>query len=165
MAPQTAAYRKRIQVQTHDVTDLLGEQNTVELRLADGWYRGCSAAYGVTEVYGQETSVLAQLEITTEDGKTTVIPTDKTWAWSNDGPLRFADLQDGEIVDFSMKPSYSGRAKIAKPPKNAWLLPSDNVPVQMHEHFKGRPLPNRVLDFEQNLAGIVKPTAGCRGGM
>ncbi len=157
-APGSTDYRKRIQVQTYDVTDLLGERNTVELRLADGWYRGCSAAYGVTEVYGRETSVLAQIEITTEDGKTTVIPTDETWAWSNDGPLRFSDMQDGEIVDFSMKPSYSGRAKIARPPKDAHLLPSDNVPVQAHEHFKGKLLPNRVWDFGQNLAGIVRLT-------
>ena len=157
-APGSTDCRKRIQVQTYDVTDLLGEKNTIELRLADGWYRGCSAAYGVTEVYGRQTSVLAQLEITAEDGKTVTIPTDETWAWSNDGPLRFADLQDGEIVDFSMKPSYSGRARIARPPKNVPLLPSDNVPVQAHERFTGKPLPNRVWDFGQNIAGIVSLT-------
>ncbi|MBO7405031.1 MAG: family 78 glycoside hydrolase catalytic domain, partial [Clostridia bacterium] len=154
-APGMTDYRKRIQVQTYDVTALLREDNTVELRLADGWFRGSVAAYGVTNVFGTQTSVLAQLEITTEDGSVTVIPTDGTWSWSNDGEIRFADLKDGEIVDASMKPSYAGKAKVVPPPKGVLLCPSDNVPVQAHERFRAARLRNRVLDFGQNLAGIL----------
>lgn len=63
LAPGMTDYRKRIQYQTYDVTGLLQEKNTLELRLADGWYRGSSAAYGATNVYGSQTSLIAQLEI------------------------------------------------------------------------------------------------------
>lgn len=154
LAPGMTDYRKRIQYQTYDVTKLLKTLNTVELRLADGWYRGCSAAYGVTCVYGTQTSVMAQLEVRFEDGSTQTVCTDDTWAWSNDGPIRFADLQDGEIFDARMKPSYSGRAKIVK--GNVNLVASDNVPVLEKERFGAELLPNKVLDFGQNIAGYLE---------
>ena len=55
-------------MQTWDLTEYIQDSNTLELRLADGWYRGSVAAYGVTNVYGTQTSVLAQLEMTYADG-------------------------------------------------------------------------------------------------
>jgi len=63
-----------------------------------------------------ETKLLSQLELTGKDGAVTTICTDGTWQWSNDGPIRFADNKDGEIVDARMTPSYSGRAKITSAP-------------------------------------------------
>ena len=37
LAPGMTDYRRRIQVQTYDVTGDIKENNTIELRLADGW--------------------------------------------------------------------------------------------------------------------------------
>lgn len=162
LAPGMTDYRKRIQYQTYDVTDLLQQENTVELRLADGWYRGSSAAYGVTCVYGTQTSVMAQLEVTFEDGTAETICTDDTWAWSNDGPLRYADLKDGEIYNACMKPSYSGKAKVVK--GNVNLVASDNVPVREKERFPATLLPNNVLDFSQNIAGYLEFTVRGKPG-
>lgn len=105
MAPGMTDYRKRIQYQTYDVTGLLQDKNTLELRLADGWYRGSSAAYGATNVYGSQTSLIAQLEIDYRDGTHQVIATDQTFAWSNDGSIRFADLKDGEVFVLEKNPS------------------------------------------------------------
>ncbi|MBR4024583.1 MAG: family 78 glycoside hydrolase catalytic domain [Firmicutes bacterium] len=156
LAPGATDYRKRIQVQTYDVTGYLKEQNTIELRLADGWYRGSVAAYGVTNVFGTQTSVLAQLEITYSDGHKQTIGTDSSWAWSNDGPIRFADLKDGEVYNAFMRPSYSSRAKVVEAPKGVTLCASDNVPVTEHERFTPTLLPGRVLDFEQNIAGYLE---------
>lgn len=40
-APGITDYRKRVQYQTYDVTDLLkAGENTLTVQLADGWYRG-----------------------------------------------------------------------------------------------------------------------------
>lgn len=114
LAPGMTDYRKRIQYQTYDVTDLLKKDNTLEIRLADGWYRGSSAAYGVVNVYGNQTSVIAQLEITYTDGTKEVVVTNNSFAWSNDGAITFVDLKDGEIYDARKKPSYSGNALEAK---------------------------------------------------
>lgn len=159
LAPGMTDYRKRIQYQTYDVTELLAEKNCMELRLADGWYRGSVAAYGVTEVYGSQTSVLAQLEVSFTDGTSMVVGTDDSFAWSNDGALLFADLKDGEIYDAGRKPDYHGKAVVVKDTA-ARLVASNNVPVREKEHFTPTLLiakdGTKVLDFGQNIAGYLK---------
>lgn len=162
LAPGMTDYRKRIQYQTYDVTALLRQENTLELRLADGWYRGSSAAYGVTNVYGDQTSVIAQLEITFTDGSVQTVCTDENWAWSSDGPIRFADLKDGEVYNAQMRPSYSGKAVAVK--MDVLPTASDNVPVREMERFTPRLLPGNILDFGQNLAGYLEFTVQGRPG-
>ena len=162
-APGMTDYRKRIQYQTYDVTGLIQSKNQLELRLADGWYRGSSAAYGVTNVYGKETSVIAQLEMVDAEGNRELICTNGSFSWSNDGPIRFADLKDGESYDARMTPSYSGLAKVVAAPK-APLVASDNVPVKEKERLSGKLLENGVIDFGQNIAGYLEFTVqGKRG--
>lgn len=160
LAPGMTDYRRRIQVQTYNVTALLKEQNVIEMRLGDGWYRGSSAAYGVTNVYGSRTSLLAQLEITFADGSVEKICSDSTWQWSNDGPVRFNDLKDGEVYDASMKPGYGGKAAEVPAPKDVMLVNSDNVAVSEHERFTPVLINSedgvQVLDFGQNLAGYLQ---------
>ena len=155
LAPGMTDYRKRIQYQTYDVTALLKKENTIELRLADGWFRGSVAAYGVTNVFGTQTSVLAQLELTLADGTIQTVSTDNAWDWSTDGPIRFADLKDGENYDTSLQPSYSGKAKAVSAPKGVEICASNNVPVREKECFTPKLLPGSVLDFGQNIAGYL----------
>lgn len=165
LAPGMTDYRKRIQVQTYDVTSLLRQgQNIWGLQLADGWYRGSVAAYGVTNVYGTQTSLLAQMEIILSDGSRQTIVTDSSWQWSNDGPLRFADLKDGEQYDARNVPSYAGHAVEVASPQNARLCASDNVPVLEQEHFAAKPLKNGVFDFGQNIAGYLSFSVQGRNG-
>lgn len=158
LAPGHTDYRKRVQYQTYDVTGLLAEgENVLTVQLADGWYRGSCGAWGIRNQYGTQTKLLAQLEITGQDGSMTLLCTDETWEWSNDGPIRFADNQDGEVVDASRTPSYSGRALVVTHP----VIPaaSNNVPVTEHETFKPglitTPSGKTVLDFGQNIAGYL----------
>lgn len=164
LAPGMTDYRRRIQYQTYDVTGLLADDSTVELRLADGWFRGSMAAYGVTNVFGIQTSVMAQLEITYTDGEKQTFVTDESWLWSNDGPIRFADLKDGEVYDASMQPSYNGKAIVVPAPKEAIIAASDNVPVTEHERLSAKLLKNGVLDFGQNIAGYLQFTVRGRKG-
>ena len=113
-APGYTDYRKRVQVQTYDVTDLCRDgENELTVQLADGWYRGSCGAWGRTYQYGKETKLLAQLEVTCEDGSQETVVTDDSWQWSNDGPIRFADNKDGEIVEAFRVPSCGGRAKVS----------------------------------------------------
>lgn len=158
LAPGITDYRKRIQVQTYDVTNLIQRENTLLVELADGWYRGSCAAYGVMNVYGRQTSFILQLELTYEDGSVETIVSDESWKWSDDGPLRKADLKDGESFDAGKVPSFSGSAQVVKKPE-ALLVSSNNVPVQKHECFKPKMLISKtgkkVLDFGQNIAGWI----------
>ncbi len=164
LAPGMTDYRQRIQYQTYDVTKYIREDNTLELRLADGWFRGSVAAYGATNVFGTQTSVIAQLELSYEDGSSETICTDESWAWSNDGPIRFADLKDGEVYNANMRPSYAGRALAVDPPEGVELCASDNVPVTEHERFTPTLLPGKVLDFGQNIAGYLEFTVKGKPG-
>ncbi|MCM1543268.1 MAG: glycoside hydrolase family 78 protein [Blautia sp.] len=166
LAPGCTDYRKRIQYQTYDVTGLLEKENTLEVQLGDGWFRGSLGAYGQIHVYGRRTSVLAQLEILYADGKKQTVVSDGSWDWSNDGPVRFNDLKDGEIYDAGKLPSYSGKAKEVLEERN--LVASNNVPVREKETFVPRmivtPSGKKVLDFGQNIAGFLEFTVqGKRG--
>ena len=159
LAPGITDYNKRIQYQTYDVTDSIKNgNNEITVSLADGWYRGSVGAWGLKQEYGSETKLLAQLEIEFADGTTKIVVSDKTWLWCNDGPIRFADNKDGEIVDVNKAPAYSGKAKETS--CNVIPSASNNVPITEHEHYKAKiirtPMSKTVLDFGQNFAGIIE---------
>ena len=159
LAPGHTDYTKRIQLQTYDVTELLENgENVITVELADGWYRGSCGAWGLRNQYGTQTKLYAQLEITDKSGNKAVIGTDQTWAWSNDGKIRFADNKDGEIVEAWRTPSYGGLAKETK--RDVTPASSNNVPVTEHERFSVQkvittPGGAKVLDFGQNIAGYI----------
>ena len=159
LAPGLTDYRKRVQYQTYDVKDLLKQNdNTISIDLADGWYRGSVGAWGLLQEYGYETKVIAQLEISYSDGSSDTIITDESWSWSNDGPIRFADNKDGEIVDANKEPSYSNKVKLTK--HEAISACSNNVCIKEHERLKAdlitTPKGEKILDFRQNFSGYIE---------
>ena len=158
MAPGYTDYRRRVQYQSYDVAALLRQgRNELTVQLADGWYRGSCGANGIVNQYGTETKLLAQLEITAEDGSVQTVVTDGSWDWSNDGPIRFADNKDGELVEGFRVPLWRGKAKLTKHA----VVPtaSNNVPVREHERFTPTllttPSGKTVLDFGQNIQGYA----------
>ena len=166
LAPGCTDYRKRIQYQTYDVAGLITEQNTLEVQLGDGWYRGSINAFGQMAVFGHQTKLLCQLELTYTDESIETIGSDKTWRWSNDGPIRFADLKDGERFDASMRPTFSKTAMEV----TERIIPtaSNNVPVREKEHFTATvsiaPSGKRIYDFGQNMAGYLSFVAEGKKG-
>lgn len=167
LAPGFTDYRKRLQYQTIDVTALLREgDNELTAQLADGWYRGSLGAMGVTSFYGIQTRLLFQLEVTHVDGTRVSFVSDESTDWSNDGPLRFADLKDGEVCDLRKSPSYCGKARLTGFP----LLPcaSNNVPVTEHERFTPglltTPSNKTLLDFGQTISGYLEFIVNARAG-
>lgn len=157
LAPGVTDYRKRVQYQTYDVTDLIKENNIINIDLADGWYRGSVGAWGLKNQYGCETKILAQLEIQYTDGTKDTVATDSSWLWSNDGAISFADNKDGEIVDANKVPTYYTRAKLTS--HNVVPSASNNVPIAEKETFKGEmttsPSGKKLINFKQNMAGYV----------
>lgn len=167
MAPGYTDYRRRVQYQTYDVLPLLKSgDNTLTVWLADGWYRGSVGAWGLLCQFGYETRLLARLELTEASGRVTAICTDSSWRWSNDGPVRFADNKDGEILDARMVPSYSGTSRVTV----HTVIPtaSNNVPVTEHERLIPKavitPSGKTVLDFGQNIAGYISFSLMAKAG-
>lgn len=159
LAPGSTDYSKRIQYQTYDVTSLIKEgDNEIVVLLADGWFRGSIGAKGFRNVFGTITKFIAQLEVLYEDNTKETIISDKSWKWSNDGALRFADLKDGEIVDNNLVPSFNAQAKEVKFEAN--LKESNNTfvkeinseaPINSYVS-KSRKL---IYEFKNNVAGYI----------
>ncbi len=167
LAPGHTDYNKRIQYQTYDITNQLKNgNNSIEVQLADGWYRGSCGAWGLVNQYGKQTKLLAQLEIIFDDGSSQTIISDNNWRWSNDGAIRFADNKDGEIVDANKTPSYMYKAVETK--NTITPTASNNVFVTEHERFKPYVKSTKsgkiILDFKQNIAGYIEFKINANGG-
>ncbi len=161
LAPGSTDYRKRIQYQTYDVTKMLTskEKNRLEIGLADGWYRGSVAAHGFVNAYGKETKLLFQLVIDYENSDSQVVMSSENTRWSNDGPIRFADLKDGEVVDARKAPSYGSTSRLCKKLPTGKLVSGNNVYPKAKEAFSATmiktPSGKTVLDFGQNVGGFL----------
>jgi alpha-L-rhamnosidase len=177
--PGWTAYRQRLLVTSHDVTDLLAAgPNVLAGRIGDGWYRG-RLGWDPQEDrcrYGRQVGLLAQLEVELPDGSTVTVGTDGTWRAST-GEVRSADLYDGCSVDLRHRrpgwdrPGYDDSAwapAAVVPLDPAILHPRVAPPVRVVQTFR----PERSvgpggavrLDAGQNVAGVVRLTVRGRPG-
>ena len=104
LAPGWTPYGKRILAETYDVTALLGSgENVIGAILGDGWYRGRLGWERETArtTYGTQLALLARLELTLDDGTTSIVATDGSWQAST-GEVRRADLYDGCDIDLRL---------------------------------------------------------------
>lgn len=167
--PGYTPYDKMLQYQVYDVTDLLRPgENALGAILGDGWYRGKVYVSSNRNVYGDRLGLLAQLHTDTTDGQMLVIHTDSQWK-SSTGPIVKSDMKDGEIYDARLempgwcRAGFDDRAwkevRTVAHPKDH-LVASMGVPVRRKETFPPKailktPKGETVLDFGQNLAGVV----------
>jgi len=168
LKPGWTSYHKRLQYQTYDVTSLLTTgDNVAVVAVGDGWYRGFLQWSKKRNWYGTEVGLLYQLEIVTTDGKKQLINSDGSWKSSFDGPIRGADIYNGETFDSRLdKPvtakttgKWKGVRVIETPLDN--LVAQEGPAVIRHEQFKPvkfikTPKGETVVDFGQNLVGWVQ---------
>ena len=94
LAPGFTSYPTTLHVQVYDVGALLvvGD-NTWEVVLSDGWWRGRTGFFQSVDGYGSSLAVLGQLH-----ADDVVVATGPEWE-SSTGPLLSADLMAGQIED------------------------------------------------------------------
>lgn len=165
LAPGTDDYRKRLQVQTYDVSSLLGTgENELCVVLGDGWYRGNIGVDGLNNYYGSDLALLCQLEI---DQKV-VLVSDKSWEASQSGPIRQNDMQLGERYDALMEQITAWHAVQCTDYGYDILCGSDSVPIREQERFAGKlftaPNGEILIDFGQNLAGYTELRVNAKAG-
>lgn len=173
-SPGWSAYRTRLRYQTYDVTDLLKHgPNAVGVVLADGWYRGFLVP---TEEprrnwYGTRVAALAQLELTYADGRRQVVATDPTWR-AGEGPLRSADLYNGEVYDARLESAvagwdspgfddstWSGCTLVERDPATLvgqWSPPVRRTQTLPAATLSRSPSGRTIVDFGQNLVGHLR---------
>ncbi len=165
LAPGTSSYDKQMPYQTYDVTNLLcAGENTITAEVADGWYRSYSGVDGDRNLFGTELAFFLQLE---NDGEVVCI-TDETWKASQEGPLRQADMQMGEVYDATMEKIETWHDVTVVEMDNTLLKATNSVPILEQEHFEGKlittPNGETVIDYGQNLAGYICFTVNAHAG-
>ncbi len=156
LAPGSYNYDAHLAFQVYDVSELLipGE-NEIEVLLGDGWYRSVSGVDGDRNLYGEDISLICQLQT----GNEIVLVSDESWLAATDGPILENDMQQGEIVDARREfTDYHAAKQMDFSTDN--LFQQASVPVVEKEHFEGKtiqtPSGKIVYDFGQNLAGYVE---------
>lgn len=159
LTPGWTEYKKRLQYQEYDVTSQLQPgNNTLNVVLGDGWYRGNFGFGGHRNYYGKELALLCQLELTYSNGKKEIIGSDGSWQSTN-GPIRYAEINNGETIDARMPVKNWTVVHTANYGFNG-LIPTEAEPITKHETFKPvkiftTPKGEKVIDFGQNLVGWV----------
>ncbi|MDO4337296.1 MAG: family 78 glycoside hydrolase catalytic domain [Eubacteriales bacterium] len=99
LAPEFTTYDKILKYQVYDVTELLhAGENAVLAVVADGWYKGkiCS---GRGCEYGDNPGLFLEMDVCCADGSRQKLISDEKFVYSYDGPVRRADLYNGQTVD------------------------------------------------------------------
>ena len=166
LAPGSTDYRKRIQYQTYDVlSHLTVGLNRIELILSDGWFRGNNGGSGKPNTFGRTTRAFFQLDLLDEANNVfKSIISNRSRCWSNDGPIIFADIKDGETINNNLIPSFNQKAKETNIFKNKFfsnrLNSSNNFYLKEKEVYEPireiiSPKKKHILEFENNLAGYI----------
>ncbi|MGN1104203.1 MAG: family 78 glycoside hydrolase catalytic domain [Candidatus Coproplasma sp.] len=159
MAPGWTNYKKRIEYQSYDVTNLIGESNELEICVGNGWYRGTIGYFHRSNVYGDMAGVIAELYLTYEDGSEEVILSDESWQYTT-GKVRYSEIYYGETVDFTAQRSALKPVKLLNKTKDI-LISQECPPARECEQILAKeliitPLGETVIDFGQNVTGFVR---------
>lgn len=162
LAPGCTNYRKWVQVQTYDVTEMLtsGSRHSLTFSLGDGWYKGnMGFDGGKSEIYGNRQAMIAELHVKFEDGTETVICSDDSWKTTS-GKITKSSIYYGEDLDATIELKNWKKAEILDLPRDV-LCDRLSMPIRIDERLDvvkviSTPAGETVLDFGQNQAGWLE---------
>ena len=159
--PGRTEYASRVPYHVYDVTALLLQgRNALGAILGDGWY--CGHLHSDPRMtYGDRPRLLAQLEITFNDGSRQLVVTDETWQ-AGEGPIRSSDMLMGEDYDARMEIG-DWRPVVVFPDLGIDITAHRAPPVRRMRKIKPIAPPieskNRrrhIFDLGQNIVGRVR---------
>lgn len=163
LAPGWTAYEKRLQVQSYDVTEMLKEENTLEVIVGKGWYASPMPGWLESEYKQQrknrKTGLYAQLSICYMDGTCEEINTDTSWEWQ-ESQIRFSEIYDGETFD--ARPNSSKWLPVSEfDGPTECLIPQEGEEIQEQERLSAKrifltPMGETVVDFGQEITGYTE---------
>ena len=158
--------RKRVQMQTYDVTELIENENTIEITLSRGWFKGRINSRNNEEKPDWYEAVRCELELVSKSGERQLIVSDESWEASL-SPVTFTDIYDGEHYDATYKTKfipckvfdYEG-VKIVN--QQGEYIKEQDV-ISPHRIFK-TPKGETVIDFNQNITGYFEIKLNAKAG-
>ncbi|XP_054156649.1 alpha-L-rhamnosidase-like [Oppia nitens] len=171
MNPGWTDFRKTINYQSYDVTNLItGKDTAISVLLGTGWYSGYIGFSRQYKLYGADQSLLVELHVQYEDNTTAVIKSDNTWKVST-GSILYSDMLHGQLSYENLEPKNwrflnfddSKWAQVVARPtdKNVALVADSGVPIRVTQEIK--PIAKWqskpgiwVFDFGQNSVGWIR---------
>ncbi len=168
--PGWTDYNKRIQYLVYDVTGQLRPgANALGAILGDGWYAGYLVWDKHHFLYGDQLSLLAQLEVDYLDGTREVIASGPEWKTAL-GPILKSDIYNGETYDARLeRPAWdttnadetTWQPATVFPPPRAPLVAKRNAPVRRQEELPSVALTEpsfgvHIFDLGQNMVGWAR---------
>jgi hypothetical protein len=169
LTPGWTDYRKRVFYDTFDVTTLLKPgANAIGVMLGNGMYRVEKTKGRYTKFVGSfgQPKLIAQLDVSFEDGSEQVIASDGSWKTAQ-GPIVFTSIYGGEDYDARLEQAgwdrggfdaghWSSAALVSGP--GGELVPETAPPVKLFETYGPvrvtHPSPCiSVYDLGENFAG------------
>ena len=171
LAPGWTAYDHRLQYQQYDVTDMLGEENKLEITVGKGWYAspmpGWNESADKLRRKNRKTAAFAELHITYDNGEKEIYATDGSWQWA-ESPIRFSEIYDGEICDATVQPEIWKPVCTAESPTDR-LIPQEGEEIREKETVMAKavfttPAGETVVDFGQEVTGYVEISVNAHTG-
>ena len=156
LAPGWTIYNERVQYQTHDVTSLLKEGNTLRIEVGPGWAVGTIA--WASKRFANQTALIAALTILYTDGTREEVVTNTDWdVYTTE--ILYSDIYHGETVDKTAEIKYLGKA--IRSDYKTKLIPQVGELITEHERLSPIELirtssGEAVIDFGQNMTGYVE---------
>ena len=161
LATEYSSFPKVHFYQTYDLTSfIISGQNILDITVADGWF--CCPKTQLDAKIDKQRAVLYKLQLVYPDGNIEWINSDEQTV-SSESPVRAADIFSGELYDAAYEISQ-------KTKWNACVsceYPYDNLKAQIGEGVHAievlqvkrkytSPKGETILDFGQNIAGVVR---------
>ena len=171
LCPAPTQYDRAAIYDTYDVTPIFsppygeggGGGASIEAVLAGGYFFPPTQNYqtNVRSAYGMP-KLLLNLIVEYDDGSSETIATDSTWQVATDGPIRYANLYDGTLIDYRNEPAKWMPAQIVDAPC-ATLCGNTIGGVKAYAteqplgitQVSSNPKPRFILDFSTNNTGCI----------
>ena len=179
LCPEWTDYKKSIQYQYYDLTDLLVKgDNVIGAILGDGWYSSNITGAGRAR-YGDTLGFMMNLTLEYTDGSVEYIVTDGSWLCSS-GAVVYSDNQNGEYIDATKEPrgwcepgfDASGWDPVVgvMNPKLFCTRLKASIGPQVREMLALSPISIEkvgdkiIADFGQNMVGHISLKLNCAAG-
>lgn len=158
-APGYTYYPLHLNYQSYDVTDMLGELNSLTVYLGQGWYCGRFTHENKVQIYGEQPAVSWILEVEFKEGIIECFKSSDLSVKTIGSPYGYAGMYDGEqyFADGSIDEVISHREYTGKIPEN---FEKTIIEVKRQEEMPIKEVITKngvtILDFGQNFAGMVE---------
>lgn len=166
LAPAPTQYDRAACYDTYNVTPEMPKGESTECRievvLGPGYFFPPTQNYqtNVRTAFGMP-KLRMDLIVEYDDGTSETIATDNTWQVATDGPVRYANLYDGTLIDYRRQPTCWQPAQVVDAPCDTMrgnILPgvkayADEAPIRVVTAAGKRP--QFILDFGTNNTGRI----------